>query len=185
MATDDRRQEGNVAAGDIVAGDVTHNHRYNLNPASTLRELADQLRLATDDEHQHAFVERLQHFAEPLSQSPSRDLVQKLRESSRIDLLDNALAWKEQFYKKLVRLQFSRQAQDLFVHILAKIHTFFTWKVRPLVQADAPRTEVDALIYGLLTELYDEVGNSELDITMTDLEGMVYFLAGNCHIDWT
>ena len=185
MAPRPSRQERNLAGRDIAGRDITHNHSYNLNPASTLRELATELRLAADHETQHAFIDRLQHFTEPISEGPGRDLAKKLEAASRADLLDHALEWKEQFYKKLLRLQFSRQAQELFVHILSKIHTFFMLRVRPRVRAHAPRTEVDALIYELITELYSEVGNSELDITMTDLEGMVYFLAGNCHIDWT
>ena len=54
-------------------------------------------------------------------------------------------------------------------------------QVRPLVLANAPRADIDRLVYDLIEELYGEVGNSELDITMSDLHGMVYFLAGNCH----
>ena len=172
-------------AGDLAGRDITHHHSYNPHPKSPLRELAEQLRIDSDEDSQQGFIKRLQHFAEPPSHAPNRDLEQKLEDASRTDVLFDALKWKEQFSKKLLRLQFSLQAQELFVHILSKIHTFFIYKVRPRVIDAAPRTEIDGLIYQLILELYQEVGDSELDMTMTDLQGMVYFLAGNCHIDWS
>ena len=178
-------QEGNIAGGDIAGRDITHKHSYNLNPPSTLRELAAKLRLEDEREAQPGFISQLQHYTKPHSHGPTRDLEQKLRDASRIDLLIDGLQWKEQFSKKLIKLQFSLQAQELFVHILSKIHTFFVLNVRPRVLDGASRTEVDSFIYTLIEELYAEVGNSELDITMIDLHGMVYFLAGNCHLDWS
>ena len=177
-------QAGNIAGGDIAGGDITHKYSYHVNPPSTLRELAAKLRLEDEKETQPGFISRLQHYTKPPSHGPTRDLEHKLEDASRTDLLIAGLQWKEQFSKKLLRLQFSLQAQELFVHILSKINTFFALNVRPRVIAGASRTEIDGLVYVLLTELYEEVGNSELDITMTDLQGMVYFLAGNCHIDW-
>lgn len=177
-------QESNVAGGDIAGRDIIHQNSYNLKPPSTLRELAAKLRLQDESEAQSVFVSQLQHYAQPLSPSPTRDLEQKLQAAKRTDLLFDGLRWKEQFAKKLTRLQFSLHAQELFVHILSKIHTYFVLNVRPKTIEGAPRSEVDALVYQLICELYEEVGNSELGLTMTDLHGMVYFLAGNCHIDW-
>ncbi len=185
VKTKSSTQEGNIAGRDIAGGDITHEHRYNTRPPSTLRELAEKLRLDTDAEAQQDFISQLQHYAEPTSNKPSRNLQQKLQDASRVDLLSDALKWKEQFSKKLLKLQFSLQAQNLFVHILSKIHTYFSLKIRPKVIVGAPRAEIDDLVYELILELYGEVGNSELDLTMNDLQGMVYFLAGNCHIDWS
>ena len=181
MASKSPSQEGNVAGGDIVGGNVTH---YHSNAPSTLRELATKLNLDGDKSAQKGFIAELEQFSQPIARVPNRNLEQKLEDSLRTDLLFDALEWKEQFSKKLIKFQFSLQAQELFVHILSKIHTFFLLEVRPRALSGAKRTEIDHLIYGLVTELYDEVGDSELRLTMTDLQGMVYFLAGNCHIDW-
>ena len=177
-------QEQNVAGGDIAGGDIVHHHSHHSKPASTLRELASKLRLQAEGDELNGFIAQLQHFTKPPAYGPNKDLEYKLHAASRDDLLGDALEWKEQFYKKLLSLQFSQQAQELFVHILSKIHTFFAYKIRPKVLVGASRAEIDDLIYTLIEELYGEVGDSELDITMTDLQGMVYFLAGNCHIDW-
>ena len=178
-------QEGNIAGGDLAGRDITHQYSYNLSPPSTLRELAAKLRLEDAGEAQPGFISQLQHYTKPPSHGLTKDLEQKLQDASRTDLLITGLQWKEQFSKKLLKLQFSLHAQELFVHILSKIHTFFVLNIRPRVLEGASRTEVDSLIYTLIKELYAEVGNSELDITMTDLHGMVYFLAGNCHLDWS
>ena len=177
-------QERNVAGGDIAGRDIIRHHSYNPNPPSTLRDLAAKLRLQDETEAQSAFISQLQHYTKPPSPGPTRDLEQKLHDAERTDLLFDGLRWKEQFSKKLTRLQFSLRAQELFVHILTKIHTYFALNVRPKVIEGAPRSEVDTLVYQLIHEIYEEVGNSELDLTMTDIHGMVYFLAGNCHIDW-
>ena len=183
VASNSSRQERNVTGRDMAGRDINY-YGPKPSPPSTLRELALSLQLEGHKRAQPGFIAQLQHFAEPPSDRPSRDLEQKLRDSARDDLLVDALAWKEQFSKKLSRLQFSEQAQELFTHILSKIHTFFVLHVRPRVLAGAERTEIDNLIYQLISELYGEVGIGDLDITMTDLQGMIYFLAGNCHIDW-
>lgn len=177
-------QERNVAGRDIAGRDIVRQDSYTLTPPSTLRELAAKLRLQDESESQSAFISQLQHYTKQPSLGPTRNLEQKLNAADRIDVLVDGLRWKEQFSKKLTRLQFSLHAQELFVHILSKIHTYFVLNVRPRVIEGAPRSEVDALVYELIRELYEEVGNSELDLTMNDLHGMVYFLAGNCHIDW-
>ena len=185
MQSNSPHQDGNVAGRDIAGRDITYQQSYILNPPSTLRELAIKLRLNHEDEAQQDFISQLKHYTKPHTHGPTRDLERKLLDGSRTDILFDALQWKEQFSKKLLRLQFSLQAQELFAHILSKIHTFFALNVRPRVIEGATRTEVDGLIYTLVKELYEEVGYSELEITMTDIHGMVYFLAGNCHIDWS
>ena len=155
-------QQGNVAGGDIAGRDITHEYSYNPSPPSTLRDLATKLRLEVGEEAQPGFISQLQHYNKPLSHGPTRDLEQKLQDAARTDLLSDGLHWKEQFSKKLLKLQFSIQAQELFVHILSKIHTFFALNVRPRILEGASRTEVDStFLYTLITELYAEVGNSE------------------------
>jgi len=82
-------------------------------------------------------------------------------------------------------MQFSQQAQEIFVQVLGKIHTFFHYHVRPKQLAGVQRYEIDELIYTeLIVKVHDEVGSCALGIDMTDVQGMVYYLAGNCHISW-
>ncbi len=185
MRSKSPQQERNVAGRDIAARDIIHQNRYNLDPPSTIRELAAKLQLTEDEaEGQSTFISQLEHYTRPPSIELTRDLAQKLKDSARTDVLQDGLEWKEQFYKKLVKLQFSIQAQELFVHMLSKIHTYFILNIRPRILDGASRTEIDSFVYTLVEELYEDVGNSELNVTMTEIHGMVYFLAGNCYIDW-
>jgi len=107
-----------------------------------------------------------------------------LRAGNRSDLELEALQLKERFSKKLARLQFSEQAQEIFAHVLSKIHAFFSLRVRPKLLHGASRYEIDQLIYEeLLVPIHNEIAGCNL-IDLVDLQGMMYFLAGNCHISW-
>jgi hypothetical protein len=176
---------GSSAGGDIAGGDITKTTVYQ-GPRSALREMTERFRLeCAADKHLSCFIERLQHFVAAAPESPSRDLETKLRDGGRPDLVRDALLLKERFAKKLLRLQFSEQAQEIFAHVLSKIHAFFTLRVHPRSGANVARPQIDDLIYQeLLAPLYDEIGNSELGLDLLDLQGMVYYLGGNCHIRW-
>ena len=175
-------QSGNQAERDVVVGNVNNFYQQ---PISTLKQLADRLKLDADDSADGGeFLEELQHFKKNHPADPPRDLETKLQESGRESVSFEATLWKEQFCKKLMRFQLSPQAREIFVHILGKIHSYFIAKVRPAIEEGSSRSEVDGLVYELVTEIYNDVGSSPLRLTQTDVHGMVFFLAGNCHIDW-
>lgn len=186
MGKEETIEIANSTAGrDIAGGDIHHTNVYHT-PRSALRELADKLRLEAErDKDLSSFIEQLQHYVSLAPEVPTRDLERKLQDAGRSDLVLEALALKERFAKKLIRLQFSERAQEMFAHLLSKIHTFFTLRVRPMVKEGVPRSRIDESIYNeLLSPIYDDVGNCELGIDLADLQGMIYFLGGNCHIRW-
>lgn len=178
------KQTKNVVFGDMAGGDI-HKSTIYQPPESGLQQLAKRFRMqCAEDERLSAFIERLQHFAATAPNRPSRNLEAKLDDSGRSDLIPSALALKELFTKKLAKLQFSPHAQEIFAHILSRIHAFFDFKVRPRLAEGATRAEIDELTYNdLLLPIYNEVVVCKL-IDLADLQGMTYFLAGNCHISW-
>ncbi len=175
----------NTVAGDMAGGNISHSHFYSGQP-STLRDLAVKFRIeCNEDQRLSDFIETLQHYVAIAPTQPTRDLTTKLLASGRADLVDEALILKEQFYKKLIRFQFNQQAQEIFAHILSKIHAFFTYKVCPKINENIPRSQIDDLIYSeLLEPIYNDIGNCSLGVDLRDLQGMLYFLGGNCHIKW-
>lgn len=177
---------GSSAAGDIAGRDIVHNEIFQATQRSALREIAEKLRLQVEsDQHLKTFIDELQHFISKAPDVPSRDLETKLHAASRGDVVPQALALKERFTKKLVRLQFSAQAQELFAHVLSRIHAFFTYRVQPKASEHVPRSQIDEMIYkDLLEPIYNEIGSCEAGIDLADLQGMMYFLGGNCHIRW-
>lgn len=184
MSGSTTNQSHNLAAGDIAGGDINKTIILASHP-SALRQLAEKFKLESEsDKKLSDFIECLKHFIAVAPESPARQLEEKLDAGNRKDLIPSALLLKERFAKKLARHQFSEQAQDIFAHILSKIHAFFVYKVQPLQAEGASRSTVDNLIYQeLLIPTYDEVGACKL-IDISDLQGMIYFLGGNCHIKW-
>ena len=180
-------QTDNVVGGDIAGGNIHKStHIHGVNPNRTLRELAQRLSLeSAEDEQLGEFIEALKPLTERLSVTPLRGLEKKLQDANRTDLIPAAVIAKEAFSKKLNKNLFSQQVQEFFVHVLSRIYLFFVHRVRPLLNSDADRSEIDTLIHDeLVVEIYNEIGACELDITPLDLFGMLYFLTGNCHIDW-
>jgi hypothetical protein len=179
-------QSKNKAGRDIAGHDINYTTNIGNRP-STLRQLAEKIKLDCEqDTHLRSFIDKLQHFVNVAAIAPSKDLEQKLRESGRENVILDATMLKERFAKKLYKQQFSEHAQELFAHILARIHSFFTMKIKPRISDNATRIEIDDLIHDdLLKSIYDEIGDCEAEIDFHDLLGMVYFLAGNCHISWT
>jgi hypothetical protein len=177
-------QTGNVVGGDLAGRDILKISLHSSVP-SPLRLLAEQFRMeCAEDARLSTFIERLQHFLVEAPSAPARDLSTKLEDADRSDQIAEGLRLKEQFTKKLTKLQFSPQAQEIFAHVLSKIYTFFVYKIRPRLMEGATRAQIDDLTYTeLLVPLYEEVGNCKF-IDLTDLQGMTYFLAGNCHISW-
>src|SRR5688572_2403782 len=112
--------KNSTAGGDIAGGNITHNI-IQPGPLSALRELAEKFRAeCAADERLSEYIERLQHYCAPRRDQPSRDLEEKLETGNRSDLISDALVLKERFTKKLMRLQYSEIAQEIFVHILSR-----------------------------------------------------------------
>lgn len=185
MTGKDVVQSGNTVQGDLAAGNITHNTSVYLGSPSALRELANKFR--EDCEKEPAlkqFIEGLQQFVDPLLTPPTRDLAAKLSDSGRDDIIDDAVLLKEQFARNLYRLQFSSEAQELYANILARLQAFFFLRIKPRIKEGALRSEVDDLVYDELCRLRDEIGSGPHRIDFRQLQGMIYFLAGNCHIRW-
>ncbi len=71
------------------------------------------------------------------------------------------------------------------LHILAMINSSFQLKIKPMIRENKSSGLVDKAIYDeIVKSIYYEVGNSELEINMDYIRGMVYYLTGNCYIEW-
>lgn len=179
-------QIGNVVTGDNAGRDLHKVEHHHHHATSSLRQIAERYREAhRDDVVFEGFIERLQHFMADVTSGEFLGLDAKLRAGRRASYIPSAIQLKEEFTKKLYKHQFSEHAQDVFAHILAHIHVSFLNKVRPKIAAGFAIHEVDEIVHGLVADVYDQVGSSPLNITMTEVQGMLYFLTGNCHIEWT
>ncbi len=177
------RQEGNTVDGDVAGGNI---YKYYPEKKTTLRTLAENYKVEVEEDcNQQQFIEELQDYMERVPGHEQRNLEDKLISANRVDLLTDAKLLKEKFAKKLHRHTFSPSAQKLFVHILAKIKCTFKLKINPMINEGQPFKFIDNAIYHEIVEsIYSEVGNSQLGIDMDYILGMLYYLTGNCYIEW-
>jgi len=176
------QQNKNVAGGNIVGRDLVSLPEIK----TPLRKMAESFRLEVEQNlDQKEFIEELEDYMKRVPGHEQRNLEQKLSAAKRDDLIPNAKILKEKFSKKLYKHTFSPKAQNLFVHILSKINCSFQLKIKPIIFENKPPSMVDKAIYDEIVEaIYFEVGNSELEINMDYIYGMLFYLTGNCYTDW-
>lgn len=187
-------QKNNVVHGDQAGGDIIKyiNHTINLYTAdgsqpTPMGRLVQKFKKERENDAQfHETLEILKHFARPLPGEDLSGLEAKLRASGREGLLDFAQQAKELFTKKLVEHQFSEAAQEIHAYLLAEIWTRFHTEVRPAIQQHADPTVVNTLVRERIIQpaqtLLDE---NVLHLFSAEINGMLYYLTGNCHIKWT
>ncbi len=176
-------QEHNKIGRDNAGRDII-NSVLNLPESKTpLRRMAEKYVCEIEkDENFQEFIEELQNYMQRVP-GELRNLEKKLSDAGRNDLLPDAINLKENFAKKLCKHTFSPIAQKIFTHILAMINTCFI--INPLIKEGNTAKIIDKAIYKEITEkIYNDIGDSKLSITMDDIRGMLYYLTGNCYIEW-
>jgi hypothetical protein len=176
------RQDNNVVGGHMIGGDFISFPEIK----TPLTRMVESYRLEVDQNHaQQEFIEELQDYMKRASGHEQRNLEQKLSAANRVDLIPGAKILKEKFAKKLYKHTFSPVAQNIFVHILSMINCSFQLKIKPMINENKPPSLVDKAIYDEIVQtIYFQVGISELGINMDYIHGMLYYLTGNCYIDW-
>jgi hypothetical protein len=176
-------QTNNVAGGDIVAGDKTTNIVYAKRTRIDL--LNEKYKAELGEEGLSGFISELQHYMGRATNPDVRGLAAKLADSGRSDLIHDGESLKEKAAKKIVQFQTSPAAQEIFVWVLASMYARFLQYVLPAVQSQAGRDIVDALVHEKVVEpVLAELGENVLALYPDEIVGLLFFLAGNCHIRW-
>jgi hypothetical protein len=132
-----------------------------------------------------SLIEKLEHFFSKETTTDVRGLEEKLTVAERTDLLSEALQRKERAYKLIMRNQSSPTAQIIFAFVLAELVVSFEQTVRPLIQAKAQRSEIDkAILTDVLNPTLKSLEENPLELDKMDIQGLLYFLGGNCHVRW-
>lgn len=122
----------------------------------------------------------------------SRDrisLKDKLKDGDREYLLDDALWLKEQYAKKLTKYQFFESAQQIHAFLLGVVLEKFRNLIKPMIRSGKADEEIsrclsDNVVSPILTIIQDQGCYDMMCLSSDDIEGMVYYLAGKCHINW-
>jgi hypothetical protein len=179
---------GDNAARDVNKISIVTSASLDGNPAKAfIARLTEQYRKEKENNVRfRETVERLQHYQTQADGGLVLTLEEKLQQGGREDLIRFALATKEMFTKKLVKYSLYESAQEIQAFLLAEVYSRFHEFVYQDVCDKKPADVVNARIRVQIIEpLLGMLGENILKHYAEDINGMLYFLTGNCHIKWT
>jgi uncharacterized membrane protein YheB (UPF0754 family) len=179
----------NVNAGrDIVFGNKETHHHFNEKNKNRLACLFEKLNGEFDNSEEiSGWIDDLNRYIIP------RDVIgfeQKMTDGNREDLIEDALWLKEEYYKKLSKYQLYQSAQKIQAQLLASILEKFRNNITPLIRDNADNITISnaistQIVNPIMVLLEQEgVEDNLLGFSATDIEGMIYYLTGRCHIKW-
>ncbi|EAQ41268.1 ABC-three component system protein [Polaribacter sp. MED152] len=190
MSKKEVSQSNNEVKGDLAGNDI-HKPTYNIGRTSIggksqLEKLYD--RLEKERESSTIFseiVDDLLHYKKNADENEFIGLEKKLENGNRISYLNFAEKSKEKFAKKLLRNEHSETAQLIYAFLLAKVYSSFEFNIAPRIKENHPEIFINELVSEfIIRPLEDILGENLLRIYDDDINGMIYFLTGNCHIKW-
>ena len=177
-------QKANIVAGHQAGRDIVVTHEHE--PHTTMRTLTMRFRKELqEDKTFRKVIDSLQYFLSPSVRDDSFDLEGKLSAAKRENDLSEATALKELFAKKLARHQLSPVAQEIFAWTLGHLQISFQAHVRPRITLGETPEVIDRVVLEkVIRPTIKELEDNELILNYQELRGMLYYLTGNCHIEW-
>ena len=132
------------------------------------------------------YIKRLERYTN-IVDGELLDLKQKLTVAGYENDLDWALDLKEQYAKILQEHKFLKSSQHIHAFILARVIVLFQNHVLSIIRTGAEQSVVRDVIYKkVITQIESEIGGEHnvLELYSEDINGMIYFLTGNCHLVW-
>lgn len=198
VAGRDVKKTTNLAiAGDVAAGDInkqtlniiTNNIQayFPYQKDKTLELLLSEHEKEKQlDPDYREFSEELNKYFGKAVHNNLRDLDQKLRDGNRVHLIDYAMDAKERVTKKITRLMHYKSAQEIYNYLLTNIHSAFLHQVQSKIKSkEYSAAQIDEIVTTIIIEpFFHTLQGSSLLIDKAELFGLLYFLTGNCYIEW-
>lgn len=92
---------------------------------------------------------------------------------------------KQEFVKKMARYEYYQSAQDIYDFLLGLILTNFSTHITPIIEAGHIPVEPDLIERHIYDPVLSVLGDNVLKFNNFEIMGMLYYLTGNCHIDWS
>ena len=129
--------------------------------------------------------EKIRHYSTNIDEI-KQDLSGKLSDGDFNEDIDWALELKEEYAKKILKNDASLTQQKIHAFLLAKLQMAFRRHVLSAIRNGESKDKIRHLIDN---EVISVVGNylgdeNVLNLYDDDLNGMLYFLTGNCHLKW-
>ena len=130
-------------------------------------------------------IDELLHFKTYAKDTEVIGIEKKLENGNRLSYLSFAEKSKEKFAKKLMLNEHSETAQLIYAFLLAKVYTSFENNIYPRLNEGHPDEFITQIIAEYIVKPLEEIlGDNLLRIYDDEINGMIYFLTGNCHIKW-
>lgn len=141
------------------------------------------------DQRYEGIMEALKYY---LTKQDGIDAETKLKDGgfSEREII-KAIKSKENYAKKLQKNRFFESAQWIDSQLFAKIKMNFDAFIIPLVNSKASKDEIMTSIVKNVIQPVLDLLNTEgeddeyLNYNADDIFGMVYYLTGQCHLNWT
>ncbi|WP_373943437.1 ABC-three component system protein [Polaribacter sejongensis] len=93
---------------------------------------------------------------------------------------------KERYFQQLTQGLLSKSSQKIHAFILAKICTLFFTHINPAIDEGYSQPQIKVMINELVIKEVENILSERniLNIYSDDILAMIYFLTGNCHINW-
>jgi len=133
-----------------------------------------------------AFSEELNKFFSKSLKGNIRNLEEKLTAGNREYLIESALDSKDRFTRKILKFSYYKSAQDIYTYLLTNIRTAFLHEVGSKIKSGSFKEhEIDDIVCNKIIQPFlHNLQGSSLDIDKDELYGVLYFLTGNCYIEW-
>ena len=106
------------------------------------------------------------------------------------DAIDKACRQKQYYAKKSTKYQYYEGAQKIDSYLFAIVSSRFDTYVMPLIVKQSPLDVIKKVVYEqVIMPVVDKLAfngekDTELRYNIDDIFGMLYYLTGNCHINW-
>lgn len=178
-------ENGDLAGRDIIKP-VYNIGRIAFGGQSQLEKLYERLEKEKNESAIFSeIVDELLHFKNNADDEGFIGLEKKLENGNRLNYLHFAETSKEKFAKKLLKNEHSETAQLIYAFLLAKVYSSFQTNIYPRISESLSEDFINQLVTEyIIKPLEDILGDNLLRIYDDEINGMIYFLTGNCHIKW-
>ena len=175
----------NTNGGDNAGGDINKTINNYPSEQSPLARLIDNLKIEieqqdkTNDTH-----EMLELYTENID----REIIglnEKLKKANKDEkTISRAMKVKEIFSKILAERTFYKSGQKVYSELMNHIYLGFNSNVMPLIEEKAPDHKIEAAVSVVIQDIISKIGVGCDIVSSLEIEGILYYLTGNCHIRW-
>jgi len=170
-----------TAGGDVVGRDKT----TNILPAPTQMDLLTKkyVEEKSNQQETNEIIDELTHYSN--ENYDIRDLTEKLEDAGFGYLIETGEELKEEVSKLIILNQHYKSAQKIITYLLAEVESIFNANIKGKLLTTKEESALKLLFRTHLEqEIQAQLGENVLEIFNRQINGMVYFLTGNYHLEW-